>query len=70
VETPTVIVGYVDESDTFFCQECWSGKVEAGHRAREVLTDDRDEPDDNFWIVDNCTSCGRQIKYMIVSALD
>lgn len=57
-------------SSTVFCSTCWPGQVEAGHHASQVLTDGREEPDDNFWIVDNCAGCGNQVKYMTAQVLD
>lgn len=65
-----MIVGYTDASSTVFCSTCWPERVEAGHRADQVLTDDRDDPDDNFWMVDNCAGCGSEVKYTTAQVLD
>lgn len=65
-----MIVGYMDASSTVFCSTCWLEQVEAGHRADQVLTDDRDDPDDNFWIVDNCAGWGSEVNYMTAQGLD
>lgn len=65
-----VIVGYMDTSSSVFCSGCWPGQVEAGHHVSQVLTDDRDDPDDNFWIVDNCGVCGQEVKYTTAQVLD
>lgn len=61
-----VITGYMDASNSVFCSACWPERVEAGQRANQVLTD----PDDNFWIVDNCAGCGSEVKYMTGLVLD
>jgi hypothetical protein len=61
-------VGYVDEDDRFFCLECWKPEARAGHRPARLL-DDEPAPEDNFWIVDDCTSCQRHIKYTDVRLL-
>lgn len=65
-----VIVGYMDASSTVFCSTCWPRQVEAGQHASQVLSDDRDDPDDNFWVVDNCAGCGSEVKYMTAQVLD
>lgn len=66
----TVIVGYTGTSSSVFCSTCWLEQVEAGHRPDQVLTDDRDDPDDNFWMVDNCADCGSEVNYMTAQVLD
>jgi len=62
-------VGYVDDSDRFFCTSCWSAEANAGHRLAKVLDDEEEGPDDNFWIVDDCAKCRRRIKYKDVRLL-
>lgn len=66
-----MIVGYMNMSSSVFCATCWPAQVESGHHASQVLTDDRDDPDDNFWVVDNCAACSSQaVKYMTGLVLD
>ncbi len=65
-----MIVGYMDKSSTVFCSTCWPGQIEAGRHPSQVLTDDHHDPDDNFWLVDNCDGCGNEVKYMSAQVLD
>lgn len=65
-----MIIGYADAAGSLYCTTCWSKQVEDGSRPDGVLTDDREEPDDNFWLVDNCEDCGCQLKYMTIRMLD
>lgn len=65
-----MIIGHAGVAGFLYCTGCWSKQVEAGSRPDAVLTDDREEPGDNFWIVDNCEACGQPPKYMTVRMLD
>lgn len=66
-----MIVGYINDAEQVFCTECWSAQATAGARPSQVL--DSDDPDDaeaNFWVVDACAGCGRQVKYQAATALN
>jgi hypothetical protein len=57
--------------DAAVCSACWLQPLEAGAPPARVLdSDDDHEPDDNFWIVDNCAGCGREVRYRSARALD
>jgi hypothetical protein len=65
-----MIAGYVDRDDLVFCAECWLKRLPAGSGPDHVLdTVDPDDPGSNFWIVDNCESCGREVKYQATRML-
>jgi hypothetical protein len=59
-----MLVGYTDENELTFCHECWHRQVIRGSSPRSVLEqEDSDDPDDNFWLVDVCAGCGKQVAY-------
>ncbi len=59
-----VIVGYTNKANIVFCSACWREKAPGDRRPNTVLvTENLDGPDDNFWIVDICEGCGREVKY-------
>jgi hypothetical protein len=65
-----MIAGYVDKHDAIFCADCWVKKRATGRSPDRVLdTEDPDDPGNNFWIVDNCVSCGREVKYQATRML-
>jgi hypothetical protein len=54
-----------------FCVECWRRKADAGERPTRILdSESSEEPDDNFWLVDSCASCGGEVKYKTIRLLD
>lgn len=64
-------VGYVDTEDELVCSSCWSERLSSGARPGQVLdSDDELDPENNFWIVDNCAACGTEIKYRSITTLD
>jgi hypothetical protein len=65
-----MIAGYVDKHDAVFCADCWVKERAAGKSPDRVLdTEDPDDPGNNFWIVDNGESCGREVKYQATRML-
>jgi len=65
-----MIVGYFDHNGRAFCFACWSTRAESGPRPATVLdSEDSDEPDNNFWIVDECADCGAKVNYRELTAL-
>lgn len=65
-----MIVGYCDMNDAVYCTECWSAHAAAGAHPGQVLqSEEAYDPGDNFWTVDECTDCRRQVKYKGVDAV-
>jgi hypothetical protein len=65
-----MIVGYLDEDEHVVCAGCWKLRAEAGARPGRIL--DSEDPEDtgaNFWVVDACATCGREVKYQGTTAL-
>jgi hypothetical protein len=65
-----MIAGYADKDDVVFCAECWATRRPSGTRPDRTLdTEDPEDPDNNFWIVDPCETCGREVKYRTIRML-
>jgi hypothetical protein len=65
-----MISGYVDQDELIFCADCWVKKRPEGSSADRVMdTEDPEDPGDNFWIVDNCEGCGKEVKYRSIRML-
>ncbi len=66
-----MIVGYIDQEEHVFCADCWRIQATEGGRPSQILDDEEpDDPGDNFWIVDPCSSCGRQVKHKALTTLN
>jgi hypothetical protein len=66
-----VKVGYIDTEDMLVCADCWQERLSLGARPARILdSGDDHEPDDNFWIVDNCVRCEREVRYRSIQALE
>ncbi len=66
-----MIVGYTNKDEHVFCAECWSVEAVAGARPSLVLrSEEPDDPGDNFWVVDDCRSCGQKVKYKSTMTLN
>jgi hypothetical protein len=66
-----MIVGYIDQEERVFCTECWPSKTATGSRPSQLLDDeDPQDPHANFWVVDACTACAREVKYQSAMALN
>lgn len=64
-------VGYINRAEQIFCTECWFAQAAAGARPSQVLqSEELDDPCDNFWVVDACQGCGRQVKYKAATVLN
>lgn len=64
-------VGYIDAEEAIVCSACWPRRLESGARPLQLLDSDDDvDPENNFWIVDNCAKCDREVKYRSIRTLD
>ena len=65
-----MIAGYVDKHEVIFCADCWPKQKQEGNSPDSTLdTEDPADPGDNFWIVDNCETCGQEVKYRAIKML-
>lgn len=67
---PTTNVGYIDERGAVYCTACWRERVAGGAHPSQILDADDDGTIDNFWIVDPCGECSREVRYRSVKVLD
>lgn len=57
-------VGYIDEDEAVICSACWPARFSSGAQPAQLLdSDDEVDPENNFWIVDNCVACNGGVKY-------
>jgi hypothetical protein len=50
--------------------DCWPKQRQEGNSPDRTLdTEDPEDPGNNFWIVDNCETCGHEVKYRAIKML-
>jgi hypothetical protein len=65
-----MIGGYVDQLGSMFCPDCWVNERPPGRDLDRVLnTEDAEDPNNTFWIVDRCERCGTDLKYKSITML-
>lgn len=58
------VSGYFGMDERAFCRACWLARTDRGARPSSLLLlQDPNEPNDPFWIIDDCSSCGVRVAY-------